>query len=223
MDCFIAINKPYRWTSHDVVDYVRNVAKIKKVGHAGTLDPLATGVLIIAIGRGATKRIDAFAQLTKQYESTFDLKAFSETDDAQGPLYPVNIRHIPTRDDIEDTLQTFVGEQEQVPPTYSAVKVYGVPRYKAARSGEQNIDLPTRNIIIYSIRLLNYQWPYVEVAISCSTGTYIRSIARDLGQKLNTGGYVYNLQRTAVGPYTLEDAYDITQLTKITHDMCLHI
>jgi len=223
MNCFIALYKPYGWTSHDVVDRVRKLTHVRKVGHAGTLDPHAYGVLIVAIGREATKRIEQFVDVSKRYEATCDLKAFSETDDSEGPLYPVNIRYIPTRSEIDEALHSFVGEQKQTPPTYSSVKVQGTPRYKAARAGSQNIELPTRHVVIYSMHLLWYRWPYVAVEISCSKGTYIRSIARDLGHTLNTGGYVYELVRTAVGPYTLEDAYDISTLDRIHDGLCIDV
>jgi len=221
MNCCIVAYKPYGWTSHDVVDRVRKLTGVKKVGHAGTLDPLASGVLIVAIGREATKQLDTYADLSKQYEVTISLKAFSETDDAEGPLYPTNIYRIPTRDDVEDALQSFVGEQEQTPPKYSSVKVHGTPRHKAARTGESEISLPKRNVIIYRTQPLWYQWPYIAVEIACSKGTYVRSIARDLGYKLNTGGYVYELVRTAVGPYTLEDAYDVSKLDRLHDGMCI--
>ena len=221
MNCFVAVYKPYGWTSHDVVDRVRKLTGIKKVGHAGTLDPRATGVLIVAIGRDATKRIDTFTDLSKRYEATFSLKAFSETDDSEGPLYPVNIKNVPTKADVDAALQTFVGEQEQIPPRYSSVKVEGLARHKAARSGHKDIALPTRDVTIYSIHMLWFRWPYVAVEISCSKGTYIRSIARDLGHKLGAGGYVYELVRTAVGPYTLEEAYDISKLDTLHEAMCL--
>jgi len=221
MNCHVVIDKPLGWSSHDTVDYIRKLTDVKKVGHAGTLDPKASGVLIVGVGRQATRRLEQFTQMAKRYEAICDLKAFSETDDAEGPLYPVNVHQVPDEEAVDEALQSFVGEQEQVPPAYSSIKVHGVPRYKAARAGHHMIDLPRRSVIIYTIRLLWYKWPYVAIDISCSKGTYIRSIARDLGYRLHTGGYIYELTRTAVGPYTLEDAYDIRHIKHISSDMCI--
>ena len=157
----------------------------------------------------------------KEYRATIDLHAFSETDDAERTLHPISVDELPPLHIIKQTLTTFIGEQQQIPPKYSAVKVHGVPRYKEARAGKADIKLPPRLIIVHDITLISYAWPELVIDISCSKGTYIRSLARDIGIKLGTGGYIKDLCRTGIGPYTLADAHDIQTLTTIEDHWCL--
>ena len=192
----------------DVIRAIRRLTGIKKVGHAGTLDPLATGLLLVCTGK-STKKIAELTNLAKKYQATINFTAFSETDDAEGLITPVNIDTIPTRDQIETVLRNnFLGEIEQLPPKYSAIKINGKRAYNLARQGITP-ELASRKITITEFNILNYNWPLLELEIVCSKGTYIRSLARDLGLKLNTGGYLQQLTRTAIGDYTLAQAQKI--------------
>lgn len=213
MNGLLIINKPLHYTSMDVIRKVRKLTGIRKVGHAGTLDPLATGVLLVCIGK-ATKKIDSLMNTTKEYVAEIDLTAFSETDDAQGPLELINIDKIPTLTEIQNILAQFIGEISQMPPKYSALKINGIPAYKKARRGE-TVELKPRNVIINSIDLISFQWPVLKIKISCGKGTYIRSLARDIGVILKTGGYLISLERTAVGNYRIEDTIDLSKIEKI--------
>lgn len=228
---FILINKPVDWTSHDVVGYLRRVTGIKKIGHAGTLDPFATGLLIVGVGREATKRLDEFKGMQKKYIATMQFGAISDTQDSTGSIQPIlAAQHISlTTAHISDVLDTFVGKQKQVPPMYSAKKINGKKLYKFARNGE-TVERAAVDIEIYNMTLLNvvdtplhpnrimvrifkYLLPTAHidistctVRVSCSTGTYIRTICHDIGQKLGTGAYCTALQRTKIGPYRLKQA-----------------
>ena len=203
----LIINKPVGCTSMDVIRAVRRLTGIKKVGNAGTLDPLATGILLVCTGKN-TKNISKLTDLPKTYQAIVNLSAFSETDDAEGLIAPVNIVKIPTLDQIKATLENFLGEIEQLPPKYSAIKINGERAYNLARQGKEP-ELKVRKITITAINLLAYNWPTLEIEVLCSKGTYIRSLARDLGLKLNTGGYLQQLTRTAIGQYTLVQAQEI--------------
>ena len=211
-DRLLVINKPIGCTSMDVIRQLRKKLNIKKIGHAGTLDPLATGVLIICTGK-FTKKITNLINSSKKYHAIINLSAFSETDDAEGPLENINIesKNIPDINIINKVLKNFTGDIEQTPPKYSAIKINGQRAYKLARSG-QEVELKPRTITISEINLKNYNFPNLEIEISCSKGTYIRSLARDIGVKLNTGGYLSKLTRTAVGEYTLDQAQEISQV-----------
>lgn len=218
---FLLINKPIGWTSFDVVGYIRGRArkatKIKniKVGHAGTLDPFATGLLIVGVGRDATKRLDEFKNLPKTYTATIFLGAISDTDDVTGTIAN---NEIPRDSEIIDeqavraVLRSFIGKQEQIPPMYSAKKIDGQRLYKLARQGKVIERRPTA-IEIYDIKLLNYAWPKLEIEVACSAGTYIRTLARDIGEKLGVGGYCEALCRTKIGPYALSDAKSVEDIT----------
>lgn len=196
----------------DVISVMRGITGIKRIGHAGTLDPLATGVLLVCIGK-ATKQIEQLMGMEKEYHTSFDLSATSETDDAQGPLHPAVINQIPTHCEIETVLQSFQGEINQIPPQYSAIKIGGTRAYKHARQGH-TIELKARPVFIKNITILDYQWPLLQLDITCGKGVYVRSLARDLGQVLHTGGYVSALQRTRIGPYTIQQAHSLEQLQK---------
>ena len=178
-----------------------------KAGHAGTLDPLATGVLVVAIGT-ATRSIDQFMKTDKKYRTIIDLSAFTSTDDREGDLDPVEVETPPAQVDIETMLtERFSGRFMQQPPRFSARKVKGRRAYQVARSGGDP-KLEASEVHVHHIRLLQYTWPNAEIEIHCEKGFYVRSLARELGQALNTGGHCALIRRTAVGPFDLEDAID---------------
>lgn len=210
---FILIDKPEGITSFDVVARLRRLTGEKRIGHAGTLDPFATGLLIVGVGREATREMQKLVGLDKRYEATFVLGASSTTDDIKGELSePVSTNHL-TDQQIQDALQTFKGEIDQVPPTYAAIKVQGKKLYELARAGKPTLVEP-RRVKIFSIQTLAPFVPDVSlpIHIHCSSGTYIRSIARDLGAKLGVGGYVETLRRTSIGPFYVSDAFTLDKL-----------
>ncbi len=207
----LVIDKPLGLSSAQVCARVRRHTEGAKVGHAGTLDPLATGVLVLCLGK-ATKSIEQLMATEKRYRTTIDLSAFSTTDDAEGERTSVQVDTPPPRAQIEQVLrEQFAGEIMQTPPAFSAIKVDGKRAYKLARKGEAP-ELRARPVLIHAIDVLSYEWPLLELDIRCGKGTYIRSIARDLGKAIGTGGMLAALQRTAVGPYTIDNARALKDL-----------
>ena len=213
----LVIDKPLGWSSMTAVRKVRAAAggRVKgpnklKVGHAGTLDPLATGVLVICIGK-ATQFVDQLMGQGKVYEATVDLSAFTASDDAEMPREVVSVDRQPTVEEVDAALAKQTGLIEQVPPNFSAVHVDGKRAYKAARQGEP-VELKARTVRVDAIERLAYDWPRLELRIACGKGTYIRSIARDLGKLLGTGGHLTALRRTAVGGYTVDQAFSVEAL-----------
>lgn len=205
MHGFLIIDKPAGMTSRDVVNRIAICFPRKmKSGHAGTLDPLATGVLVIAIGH-ATRLIEYVQDADKSYLTTIILGANSTTDDADGELEPVANAIAPSREAIEKALQSFLGDCVQTPPRFSAIKIDGKRAYNLARDGAE-IEIPSRIVKIHRINLIRFEWPEVELEVFCGKGTYIRSIARDLGSMLNTGGYVKLLRRTSIGKFGIDRA-----------------
>lgn len=202
---FLIIDKPRGMSSMQAVARIRRRARGGRTGHAGTLDPLATGVLIIAIGRTATRSIDTIVATTKQYETKIDLSAFTATDDSEGEREEIDVRTPPRDDAVQSAVERFIGRIEQRPPAFSAVKVGGQRAYAAARRGEA-LDLKPRQVEIQSIEILSYDWPMLSLRLTCSKGTYVRSLARDVGTTLGTGGHCAMIRRTAVGPFTIEQA-----------------
>lgn len=254
MDGFFLIDKPAGITSHDVVASVRSRLqetwnneqrtrntresgvpssgfRVPRVGHAGTLDPLATGLLIVGVGR-ATKKLRNLLTLPKTYEAELTLGATSTTDDGEGRLSAVGNGHPPTRDgapsgnqgqmaigamtptrtNLQRALQHFTGIIEQLPPRYSAVKVQGVPAYRRVRRGE-TVTLRPRLVTIHNTELLSYTYPILHIRWVVSSGTYIRSLARDLGARLGTGAYLSALRRSSIGPFSVSDADTLDTLT----------
>ena len=210
MSGLLVVDKPLGWSSMDVVRKVRDAAGFVKTGHGGTLDPLATGVVICCIG-SATKAVESLMGMPKVYDTRIDLSAFTKTDDAEAEREEVEVPTPPTEDEVRAALDTFVGEIEQVPPLYSAVHVDGKRAYKLARKGEE-VELEARTVRIDSIELLAYDYPHLRILVHCGKGVYVRSLARDLGKALGTGGYLTGLRRTAVGPYTVEEAVTAERL-----------
>ena len=206
-------NKPLKWTSFALVAKVRyhisrkiKVKKIK-VGHAGTLDPLATGVMIICTGK-ATKRIEEFQYHTKEYIATIRLGATTPSYDLEKEIdatYPTE--HI-TREMVEKTLQDFIGSIEQIPPVFSACKIDGKRAYDLARAG-QDVELKPKTLVIDKIELLSCELPIIKLRVVCSKGTYIRALARDIGEALNSGAHLIGLVRTRVGNVTLDKCMDV--------------
>lgn len=202
---FLLINKPKGMTSHDVVDKIRKITGIKKVGHAGTLDPNATGLLIVAVGRNSTKRLEKLLHLDKTYVAEATLGEKRDTDDIEGKtIYQHKVKKIYSIADIKNALKLFIGEQMQIPPQFSAIKLHGKKAYQLARSGKK-VKLKPRSIKVYSIKIRKYTYPKLIFEAKVSGGTYIRSIARDLGDKLGCGAYLSNLRRTKI------DKFDIRQ------------
>lgn len=206
----LVVDKPIGWSSMDVVRAVRRATGVRRVGHAGTLDPLATGVLVVCIG-GATRLVDTLMGQTKVYRAEIDLSAFTDTDDREGERREVPVGRLPSESEVRSAAGRFVGEIRQRPPCYSAVHVEGRRAYQLARKGE-TVELPERTVRIDSIDILGYAWPIVRLRVICGKGTYIRSLARDLGRALGTGGHLALLRREAVGRYDLSNAVDESAL-----------
>lgn len=198
----IAINKPKGPTSHDIIDQVRRITQERKVGHAGTLDPLASGVLVVAIGKKFTKQLSTIVIKDKSYTATINLGVKSSTDDDQGIKTSCVNPIIPTMHQIESTLASFIGKTNQVPPQFSAIKINGKRAYKHARQGER-IHIDPRPIDIHSLVLEEYNWPTLTISVSTGSGVYIRALARDIGNHLQCGAHLIDLVRTSVGQYTL--------------------
>ena len=210
----LSLIKPAGISSHAVVNQVRRITGEKKVGHGGTLDPLAKGVLIVGVGRESTKKLQQYSKNTdKEYLATIELGKNSSTDDSEGQLITVGDPTNVSRDTIEKVLKKFTGKIKQRPPKYSAIKIKGSPAYKLARKG--NIfALPKRSVEIKSLDLIEFEPPFMKIAVTVSSGTYIRSLARDIGVKLKVGGYLKDLTRTRVGSFTLEQSTSIEDFAK---------
>ncbi len=204
------VDKPPGVTSHDVVDVVRRVAGQRRVGHAGTLDPMATGVLLVCLGQ-ATRVAEYLMAGRKRYRATIVLGATTDTYDAEGQLVSSGGRNDFHRDELERALAAFVGQIEQVPPIYSAIKRQGEPAYRRARSG-QEVELEPRRVEIDEIVTLDWTPPSLVIEVACSSGTYIRSLAHDLGARLGSGAYLDELVRLRSGHFTLEDAASLGRI-----------
>ncbi len=212
----LLIDKPFGMTSMGVCTRIRGklraggAAKRIKVGHGGTLDPLATGLLVILIGK-ATKRCEQVMADTKEYTTTINLAVRNDTYDLESEPIPVSVDRSPSRDDIDRALRAFVGLIQQTPPAHSAMKVGGHRAYTLARRGEVP-PLEPRTVRIDTLTVTNYEWPDLELAITCGKGTYIRSLARDIGIALNTGGVLTALRRTRTGTFHVDDAVSLEDL-----------
>lgn len=220
MQGLLLIDKPKTWTSFDVVNYVRKmVAEMEgkkpkncKVGHTGTLDPLATGLLVLVVGKEYTRRSGEFSKLDKTYEVTMKLGETSTTADAEGDKRVVS-DHQPTKAEVESALRQFTGDIMQIPPSFSAMKVGGQRAYKLAREGKP-VELEARPVTIYDNKLTRYDYPFVQFTSHVSSGTYLRSLVEDLGKVLQTGAYMSDLRRTTVGRFMLKEAISVNACTK---------
>lgn len=213
----LLIDKPFRWTSFDVVRKVRNMLRIKKVGHAGTLDPLATGLLIVCTGK-FTKKINEYMAKEKEYTGTITLGSVTPTYDLESdPQDFKQYDHI-TFDDVRHFIDSkFTGNILQTPPIHSAIKKDGKRAYELARRGEE-IKLEPRAITIHEFEITKMELPFLEFKVVCSTGTYIRSLANDLGETLGCGGHLSKLCRTRIGEFKLEDAFTMEAFEKEIND-----
>jgi tRNA pseudouridine55 synthase len=208
------LNKSKGWTSREVVDCVERLCRPGKAGHAGTLDPLATGVLVICVGQ-ATRLIQYVQRMRKQYRATFLLGRHSDTDDVEGHVELQIDSPEPTREMIARTLTTFVGRIEQRPPAYSAIRVAGTRAYKLARRGSE-IELPHRAVTIHNLQVNRYAYPEIELEIECGSGTYVRALGRDLAAALGTTAVMSALERGSIGRFHVADAVALDELTAET-------
>jgi tRNA pseudouridine55 synthase len=212
LDGILLINKPEGWTSHDVVAKIRNFLKKEtgqkiKVGHAGTLDPAATGLLVILVG-SYCKRAGEFSKLDKTYAAELILGKTSTTGDIEGEITEKSAQ-MPSKENVEQVLSGFIGEIQQTPHKYSAIKVDGQRAYKLARA-DKEVQIEPRKVTIYSIEEVKYDYPKLSFTTEVSSGTYIRSLAEDIGEKLGTGAYLSALRRTKVGEFDVQDASQVT-------------
>jgi tRNA pseudouridine55 synthase len=220
MNGMLLINKPSGWTSFDVVNYVRKIVaqaeakkpKHVKVGHIGTLDPLATGLLVLLIGRDYTRRAQELSKQDKRYEVTLRLGLTSTTGDEEGEKAIISSIE-PSEAVLKQAFAGFVGTIMQTPPIYSAIKVNGVRAYNLARQGKE-IALQPRPVTIYHAEITDYSYPYAQFVVEVSSGTYIRSLVTDLGAMLMTGAYMTALRRTRIGDFSLDDAVEIEGLSE---------
>jgi len=207
-DSVLLIDKPSGMTSFGVVARVRRklsqqLGKKAKVGHTGTLDPFATGLMIIVTGKEC-RNAGNYSKLDKVYEATIQLGQTSSTSDPEGEITEVSDL-IPTLDDVNEVLQGFLGEIEQTPPAYSAIKINGQRAYKLAREGKV-VDMPSRLVTVYSLELVDYTYPEIKIRVHVSSGTYIRTLAEDIGLQLGTGAYCTQLRRTKIADFSIGDA-----------------
>src|SRR3989337_2479213 len=206
----LVVDKPVGLTSHDVVQIIRRGTGIRRAGHTGTLDPRASGVLVILIGP-AVRLSEYVSASDKRYQATIRLGSSTDTYDAEGTVTGLSSEEHISEDKFFDILQTFVGEIEQVPPPYSAVKVKGRKAYEMAREGEE-VNLEPRMIQVFSLEVLEWAPPEVVIDVYCSSGTYVRSLANDLGSELGCGAHLIGLRRTKSGKFTLRDAVPLRRL-----------
>jgi tRNA pseudouridine55 synthase len=205
------IDKEVGWTSFDVVAKMRGITGIRSIGHAGTLDPFATGLLIVLVGKEFTKKQDEFMKQDKEYEAVLKLGEESTTGDPEGEIQKIQSRKY-SKKEIEKVLLKFIGETKQTPPTHSAIKINGQRAYKKARKGEE-FEIPKRNVKIYVLDLIEYSYPFVTFRAKCSSGTYIRTLGMDIAERLGTKGYLKELRRTKIGNYDVENAKKISDLS----------
>lgn len=212
MDGIIIINKPKGYTSHDIVNKIRKIYNTKKVGHTGTLDPNATGVLPILIGK-ATKLSNYLTEHNKQYIATLKLGEQRDTGDSEGEIIKTEEVSTLNKENIEEILKSFLGKQFQTPPMYSAIKINGKKLYEYARNGE-DVEVPKREIEIYNIKLNSIKETEIEFLVDCSKGTYIRSLCEDIAKKIGTVGFMKELIRTKVDKFCIEDSYTLEEVEK---------
>lgn len=210
-DSVLLIDKPSAMTSFGVVARVRRklsqqLGKKAKVGHTGTLDPFATGLMIIVTGK-EFRNAGIYSKLDKVYEATIHLGQTSSTGDPEGEMTDVSGRE-PSMDEVQTTLNKFIGEIQQTPPIYSAIKINGKRAYKLAREGgtTETIDMPVRTVTVFSLELLDYTYPDIKIRVHVSSGTYIRTLAQDIGAQLSTGAYCTELRRTKIADYSIDDS-----------------
>ncbi len=205
-DAVLNVNKPSGMSSRQAVDLVKRLVRPAKVGHAGTLDPLASGVLLVCIGK-ATRLISFVQQMPKRYSATFLLGRESATEDVEGEVTLLPDPHIPSQQELEMASRSFVGTIEQRPPAYSALKVQGKRAYQLARAGKA-VELAPRKVHVHALKVCRYEYPRLELEICCGAGTYVRSLGRDLAESLGTAAVMSELVRTAIGHFGIDSAVD---------------
>ena len=213
MEGVFGIYKPIGPTSFKIISELRKITGIRRIGHAGTLDPLAQGVLVVAIGAKYTKDIDKIVATEKEYIAEVKLGETSTTDDEEGIKKQLTFDHKPLTNEIEEVIKGFIGRIEQIPPAFSAIKIAGKRAYDLARSGE-NPEMKPRKVEIKNIGILDYSYPLLRLKVTTAKGVYIRSLARDIGAKLGTGAYLAWLERTRVGKYTKEKSLTLEQFAE---------
>lgn len=209
------LDKPRGWTSFEAVLFLRRLLQLRRIGHAGTLDPLATGLLILGIGQ-ATKKLAFFQKLPKTYSTTLKLGAITETEDAEAPEQVLCPQITLSEAEFRLLLERFRGDIEQIPPRYAAIKYRGQRLYALSRSGVEVTPQP-RRVHIAELELLDFSPPYARLRVVCSAGTYIRALVRDIGIAAGVGAYVVELRRLAIGPYTVEDAITPDELASYSN------
>ena len=214
LDGVLLVDKPGQHTSHDVIARLRGMLRTKKIGHAGTLDPMATGLLIVLVGK-ATRVSQFMISLDKEYEGTIELGKTTDSQDADGEV--METRPVPdlAEEQVREAIRTFLGDQYQLPPMFSAIKIGGVPLYKKARKGEDVAREP-RFIRVMSWDLLAFQSPVITFRLRCSKGTYVRTLAHDLGNKLGCGAHLSSLRRTATDRFNVAQALTLDQIEKLS-------
>lgn len=210
----LLVDKPTDHTSHDVVARLRRKLQMKRIGHAGTLDPMATGLLIMLIGK-ATKISQYLISLDKEYEGTIELGKVTDSQDAQGQVMETKPVPALTETELRTAMQGFLGDQYQTPPMYSAIKIDGVPLYKSARKGEE-IEREPRFIRVSEFELTRFGLPAFDFRLRCSKGTYVRTIAHDLGQRLGCGAHLAALRRTATDRFNIAQALTLDEIEKLS-------
>lgn len=208
---FLLIDKPAGITSHDVVDRLRRITGMRRIGHAGTLDPFATGLLILGVGK-ATKGLGGLSAKGKEYEGTMVLGASSDTQDGTGQIVLTPDAQMPTEKQFKHSLEGFKGTIEQVPPMYSAKKIGGKKLYELAREGK-TVERKAAHVTISELKLLAFEPPHATIKVRCTSGTYIRTLAHDIGKDLGCGAYLEQLRRTAIGEYLVDKASELDELT----------
>jgi tRNA pseudouridine55 synthase len=209
----LLVDKPKGWTSFDVVNRIRHLFHVRRVGHAGTLDPMATGLLIVCTGK-STKEVDRYMGLEKEYEAELLLGGRTESYDAETPVVEQRSTEGVTPERVREVMGGFVGKQQQIPPMWSAVKVAGRPLYKYARRGVEVTRRP-REVEIVNLAPTRIAIPGVAFTVTCSKGTYVRTLAHDIGTALGCGAYLTSLRRTRIGPYRLEEAATLDELARV--------
>lgn len=210
-DGLLLVNKPAGITSFDCIRRLRRSTGVRKIGHTGTLDPAASGLMLMLFG-SACKQAQQFSKLDKIYLANITLGATSSTGDGEGEIVRQYTGSEPTLERVQDVLNSFVGQITQTPPAYSAIKINGQEAYKRTRRGEK-VEMPSRQVRVYEIKLLNYQYPCLDIEATVSSGTYIRTLAKDIGEELGTGAYLSGLVRTNVGQFSLDEAASLKNLS----------
>ena len=208
---FMLVNKSCGPTSHTVVNQLRRISDIKKIGHAGTLDPFASGLLIMAIGREATRQISKYVKMEKEYSATLKLGAISDTYDRTGIIISNDECQMTNKEKVVEVLDKFIGKQEQVPPMFSAKKIQGKRLYELARQGVE-VEREPAEIEIKELEIIEYDYPKLIIRVACSSGTYVRSLAHDIGKVLGCGAYLEELERTAIGKFSLSGATKLSDI-----------